>query len=66
MTEVVVPATTFWDVAANALDDPWFWAISAVTAFGTALIIRSRLTRCLRWCSLRSSRRRSRPWPGSG
>ena len=47
MTEVVVPATTFWDVAANALDDPWFWAISAVTAFGTALIIRSRLTRCL-------------------
>lgn len=43
MTEVVIPVTTIWDVLANALDDPWFWALSAVGAFGTALIIRSRM-----------------------
>ena len=45
MTEVVVPVTTFWDVLANALDDPWFWILSAAGAFGTALIIRSRINR---------------------
>ena len=50
MTEVVVPVTTVWDVIANALDDPWFWALSAAGAFGTALIIRYRLNRrCYRW-----------------
>jgi len=54
MTEVVVPVTTVWDVLANALDDPWFWALSAVGAFGTALVIRSRMKgRCYRWCFLR-------------
>ena len=48
MTDVVVPVTTFWDVLANALDDPWFWILSAVGAFGTALIIRSKINRrCL-------------------
>ena len=54
MTDVVVPVTTVWDVIANALDDPWFWALSAIGAFGTALVIRHRLNRrCYRWCSLR-------------
>ena len=46
MTDVVVPVTTFWDVAANAFGDPWFWALSAMGAFGTALVIRRRLGRC--------------------
>jgi len=58
MTDVVVPVTTFWDVAANALDDPWFWILSAVGAFGSALVIRHRLNRgCYRWCFQRSSPR---------
>jgi len=48
MTEVVVPVTTAWDIIANALDDPWFWALSAAGAFGTALFIRYRLGRCCR------------------
>ena len=48
MTDVVVPVTTFWDVLANALDDPWFWFVSAVGAYGTALIVRALLSRrCL-------------------
>ena len=51
MTDVIIPVTTFWDVAANALDDPWFWILSAVGAFGTALIIRHRFNGgCYRWC----------------
>ncbi len=45
MIDVFVPITTFWDVLANALDDPWFWVLSAAGAFGTALIIRHRLGR---------------------
>jgi len=50
MTDVVIPVTTVWDVIANALDDPWFWAVSAIGAFATALIIRYRLNRrCYRW-----------------
>ena len=50
MTDVVIPVTTVWDVLANALDDPWFWALSAAGAFGTALVIRSRLKGgCYRW-----------------
>ena len=50
MTEVVVPVTTVWDIIANALDDPWFWAVSAIGAFATALIIRHRLNGgCYRW-----------------
>jgi len=58
MTEVVVPVTTVWDVLANALDDPWFWALSAAGAFGTALLIRSRMNgRCYRWCFPLSSPR---------
>ncbi|MBQ7621238.1 MAG: hypothetical protein IJV47_04240 [Candidatus Methanomethylophilaceae archaeon] len=52
MTDVVVPVTTAWDIIANALDDPWFWVLSAVGAFGTALIIRHRIGRLYR-CSLR-------------
>ena len=47
MTEVAIPVTTIWDVLANALDDPWFWGLSAAGAFGTALIIRYRIRRCL-------------------
>ena len=55
MTDVVIPITTVWDVLANALDDPWFWALSAVGAFGTALVIRSRLKGGFyRWCYRRS------------
>ncbi|AMK13480.1 hypothetical protein AUP07_0424 [methanogenic archaeon mixed culture ISO4-G1] len=47
MTDVVVPVTTVWDVIANALDDPWFWVVSAIGALGTALFIRHRLNgRC--------------------
>ena len=50
MTDIIVPVTTFWDVLANALDDPWFWVLSAAGAFGTALIIRHRIERRLyRW-----------------
>ena len=45
MTDVVVPITTVWDVLANALDDIWFWMLSAVGAFGSALIIRHLLSR---------------------
>ena len=50
MTDVVVPVTTAWDIIANALDDPWFWALSALGAFGTALFIRHRIGRLCR-CS---------------
>ena len=49
MTDVVVPVTTAWDIIANALDDPWFWVLSAVGAFGTALVIRHRIGRFCRW-----------------
>ena len=50
MTDVIVPVTTVWDVLANALDDIWFWILSAVGAFGTALIIRHLVSRrCYRW-----------------
>ena len=52
MTDVIVPVTTAWDVIANTLDDPWFWALSAAGAFGTALVIRHRIGGCLR-CSRR-------------
>ena len=47
MTDVVVPVTTVWDVIANAMDDPWFWVLSAAGAFGTALLIRFRIERCI-------------------
>ena len=43
MTDVIVPVTTVWDILANALDDPWFWTVSAIGAFATALLIRSRM-----------------------
>ena len=50
MTDIYIPVTTVWDVLANALDDPWFWVLSAAGAFGTALVIRSRIERgCRRW-----------------
>ena len=55
MTEVAIPVTTIWDVLANALDDPWFWGLSAAGAFGTALIIRNRIRRCFRWSCQRLS-----------
>ena len=45
MTDVVVPVTTVWDVVASALDDVWFWGISAVTMISFSLILRVRLSR---------------------
>ena len=45
MTDVIVPITTVWDVLASALDDIWFWALSAAGVFGSALIIRHLLSR---------------------
>jgi len=45
MTEIVVPVTTFWDVLAGALDDPWFWILSTAGMFGLALFMRSRIRR---------------------
>ena len=46
MTDVVIPVQTVWDILANALDDPWFWILSALGAFSIAFVIRHRLVRC--------------------
>lgn len=43
MSEVVVPVTTFWDILAAALDDIWFWLLSASTMVAMAHYIRLRL-----------------------
>jgi len=45
MTEVVVPITTIWDILANALDDIWFWLLSASGAFVMAIVFRFRSQR---------------------
>ena len=54
---VTVPVTTVWDVMANALDDIWFWTLSAVGAFSFALIIRFRIQGRCRRCPFRHSYR---------
>ncbi len=65
MSEVVVPVTTFWDVLAAALDDIWFWLLSASTMVAMALYIRLRLHgRLVRWYQ-RSSQRWSPSSDGS-
>ena len=45
MTDVVIPVLTVWDIIANALDDPWFWLLSALTVFSFSVIIRFRIGR---------------------
>ena len=40
MTDVQIPVTTVWDVIADALDDPWFWALSIGATMTFALVFR--------------------------
>lgn len=37
---IEVPITTVWDVLADALDDPGFLLMSAVTILGSSILIR--------------------------
>jgi hypothetical protein len=41
MADIQIPLTTFWDILANAFDDPYFWIISIVGTIGLALVLRT-------------------------